>query len=62
VQDLKAQREKLLANAADCELIANLASEQKKRATFRQLAEQLHQMAAELGKEIAAREALDAEH
>jgi hypothetical protein len=56
MQDLKAQREKLLVNAADCDLIANLASDPKKRETFRRLSTQLKKLAAEIDAEIAARE------
>jgi hypothetical protein len=55
-QDLKARLEKLMADAADCDLIASLAADLKKRATFRRIAEQFRTMAAELRREIAVRE------
>jgi hypothetical protein len=41
MEDLKAQRDRLLTNAADCELIANLATDRNKRETFRTLATDL---------------------
>jgi hypothetical protein len=55
-QDLKTRMEKLSADAADCDLIASSATELRKRATFRRLAEQFRRMAAELKGEIAAAE------
>ena len=54
MKDLKAELEKLLVNAEDCELIARLATEQDKRQTFSRIATQLREMAAELRAEIAA--------
>jgi hypothetical protein len=60
MQDLKDQRERFLLNAADCELIAHLATDPMKRATFERLAAHLRKMADDLKQEIAAREALDA--
>lgn len=48
MQDLKGRLEKLLVEAEDCDLIANLATDQVKRQTFRNLASQLRQMAAEV--------------
>lgn len=48
MQDLKSRLEKLLVEAEDCDLIANLATDQVKRLTFRNLASQLRQMAAEV--------------
>lgn len=56
MQDLKARLEKLLTDAADCELIGSLATDTAKRATFRRLAEQFRIMAEELKAEIARRE------
>lgn len=56
MQDLKDRLDKLLADAADCELIGNLAHDISKRATFRRLAEQFHAMADEVRAEIAQRE------
>jgi hypothetical protein len=60
MQDLRAQREKLLTNAADCDLIASLATDMKKRQTFSKLAKDLKQLAADIDAEIAAREGKDA--
>jgi hypothetical protein len=56
MHDLVAKREKLVQEAADCELIGNLASDAKKRETFRHLAKQLNQLASDIAAEIAARE------
>ena len=56
MRDLIAQHEKLLAQAADCELIARLAGDPEKREKFRKLAEQLRQMASELAEEIVNRD------
>ena len=55
MKDLKAELEKLLTNAEDCELIARLATDKTKRETFSRIAAQLHEMAAELRIDIAAR-------
>jgi hypothetical protein len=54
--DLKARMEKLIADAADCDLIAGLAADLRKRAAFRRMAEQFRTMAAELKSEIALAE------
>lgn len=59
MQDLRAQREKLLVNATDCELIANLATDPRKREMFEHLAKQMRKLADEVGEEIAAREGND---
>lgn len=48
MQDLKSRLEKLLVEAEDCDLIANLATDQVKRRTFKNLATQLRQMAADV--------------
>lgn len=56
MKDLLERRDKLLADAADCDLISRLAADQAKRAMFRRLAEQCRQMADELKAEIARRE------
>jgi putative N-acetylmannosamine-6-phosphate epimerase len=47
----------LNSNAEDCELIARLATDRVKRETFSRIATQLHEMAAELMADIAARSA-----
>ena len=57
MKDLKAELEKLLVNAEDCDLIARLATDPDKRQTFSRIATQLREMAAELRAEIAARSA-----
>ena len=54
--DLKTRMEKLIADAADCDLIASLAADLRKRAMFRRMAEQFRTMAAELKREISAAE------
>ena len=56
MQDLVSKREKLLQEAADCELIGSLAHDVKKRETFRNLAIQLKILANGVGAEIADRE------
>jgi SepF-like predicted cell division protein (DUF552 family) len=61
MHDLKSRHDKLLDDAADCELIANLASDPKKRETFSRLAKDLKQLAQDLNAEIARRE-LAADH
>jgi len=57
MKDLKAELEKLLVNAEDCDLIARLATDPDKRQTFSRIATQLREMAAELRSDIAARSA-----
>lgn len=54
MQDLKSRLEKLLVEAENCDLIANLATDQVKRRTFKNLANQLRQMAAEVRAVIEA--------
>ena len=56
MQNLKARREKLLADAADCDLIGNLATDVAKRAAFRRRAEQFRAMADDIRSEVARRE------
>jgi hypothetical protein len=60
VHDLAAKREKFLQEAADCELIGNLAQDAKKRETFRHLAKQLKQMAGDIAAEMVKRRKQDA--
>jgi SepF-like predicted cell division protein (DUF552 family) len=55
MKDLKAELEKLLTNAEDCELIARLATDKGKRETFGRIARQLREMASDLKVDIAAR-------
>jgi hypothetical protein len=61
MEDLKCRHEKLLVDAIDCDLIARLAVEPKKRETFARLAKDLKQLADDLGLEIARREGQHAE-
>lgn len=56
MDDLRSGHEKLLVVAADCDLIARLATEPKKRETFAKLAKDLKQLADDLALEIARRE------
>ena len=56
MEDLKAKLEKLIADAAECELIANLASEDDKRKVFRSLAAQYRAMAEAIRTVIAERQ------
>jgi hypothetical protein len=46
--DVKEELEKLLSEAADCELIGSLATDVSKRASFRRTAEELRRRADEL--------------
>lgn len=55
MQDLQARREKLLADAADCEIISNLAADHRKRVAFGRLASQYKAMAEAIREEIEAR-------
>ena len=55
MKDLKAKLEQLLAEAHDCDLIGNLATDTAKRATFRRMAAQFREMAEQLKTDIAAR-------
>lgn len=55
MKDLQAKLEQILAEAHDCDLIGNLATDQAKRATFRRMAAQFREMAKELKADIAAR-------
>ena len=52
MQDLKARLEKLLTEAAECDLIANLATDKEKQAVFRDLAEQNRAMAVRISDVI----------
>ena len=55
MEDLRAKLEKLLLEAEDCELIAKLATDIKKRAFFAKLSVQLKAMARDVEQMIAAR-------
>lgn len=54
MKDLQAKLERLLADAHDCDLIGNLATDHDKRATFRRMAAQFREMAEQLKADIAA--------
>jgi hypothetical protein len=56
MQELKAKLEKLIADAAECDLIASLAAEKDKRDAFRSLAAQYRSMAQAIRTVIAERE------
>ena len=53
MQDLRNQLEKIKADADDCVLISELATDATKRETFRRLADQLLQMSREIEQVIA---------
>lgn len=57
MQDLKTRYEKVLADAAECDLIASLATDEEKRKMFRSLGDQYRRMADALKSEIARRDA-----
>jgi hypothetical protein len=56
MQDLISRHDKLLLDAADCEMIGALATDAKKRELFRRLAKDLKQLADDLHAEIVRRE------
>jgi hypothetical protein len=56
MQDYRARIEKLLKEAADCDLIANLATDKQKRELFERLARDYRTMAADVEKIIDIRE------
>ena len=53
VQDMEAHLEKLLRDAAECELISRLATDVAKRDLFNRLAEHLKMLANEVERAIA---------
>ena len=55
MQDLSAKLEKLLSEAEDCELVARLATDLRKRAHFARLAVDLRRMAHEIQTTIKLR-------
>jgi hypothetical protein len=55
MQDMRAHLEKLRADAAECALIRDLATDPEKRALFTRLAEHLSALAGEVEAAIAAR-------
>jgi hypothetical protein len=54
MQDMKTHLEKLRADAAECALIRDLATDPRKRELFTRLAEHLSVLAAEVESAIAA--------
>jgi hypothetical protein len=57
MQDFRAQREKFLTDAAECEMISNLATDKEKRDIFRKLADDLRKMVADLEAAMAGKQA-----
>ena len=55
MKDMEAHLEKLRADAAECALIRDLATDPQKRALFTRLAEHLTTLAGEVEATIAAR-------
>lgn len=55
MQDMKAHLEKLRADAAECALIRDLATDPQKRALFTRLADHLSRLASEVEAAIGAR-------
>ncbi len=56
MQDMQTRLTKLLDDASDCDLISNLATDQRKRTVFRRMAHELREVAARLRADIAARD------
>ena len=57
LQDLKERYEKVIADAAECDLVGSLAADQEKREMFRALAAQYRRMAEALKMEMERRSA-----
>ena len=56
MKDFKARVESLLTQAAECDLIANVATDIQKRELFTRLGRDFRQMAQDIEKIIAIRE------
>jgi hypothetical protein len=56
MKDMKTQLENLRADAAECALIRDLATDPKKRELFTRLAEHLQVLASEVERAIGARQ------
>lgn len=54
MKDAQSRLEKLQTDAADCDIIARLATDEAKRETFRKLADAYRKMAADLKALIAS--------
>jgi hypothetical protein len=59
MQDIAVRLEKLRKDAAECELLRDLAIDKRKRELFGKLADQLNMLATEVERTIAATHALD---
>lgn len=57
MQDYQTHLEKLRKDAAECELISNLATDLQKRELFKKLAEHLAMLATEVERAMAAKKA-----
>jgi hypothetical protein len=57
VEDLRTRYEKVLSDAAECDLIGSLAADEEKREMFRSLAEQYRRMGEALRQEMDRRKA-----
>ena len=57
MQDYQTHLEKLRKDAAECELISNLAMDLQKRELFKKLAEHLATLATEVERAMAAKKA-----
>lgn len=56
MKDLQARVEKLLTEAAECDVVAGLATEVKERELFERLARDYRETAAEVKKIVAIRD------
>ena len=57
MEDLQGQLERLLTEAEDCEIIAKLATDPKKRKLFKRLAGDLRRLADDIDSIVVARKA-----
>ena len=57
MQDYQTHLEKLRKDAAECELMSNLATDLQKRELFKKLAEHLATLATEVERAMAAKKA-----
>lgn len=59
--DLKLKLEKLLADAADCQMLGSLATDPQKRTEYRQRAEQFRMVAEQVRAQVTQRPRSDIE-
>ncbi len=59
MEDLKSKFDKLLAEAVDCDMIGNLATDKAKRDLFRKLASDLRMMARDIEALIVVKSKAD---